>query len=48
MLVTLQHKELKKIVNSLVMGVLKNLVAETKMADREGFQKKFPQSAYNT
>ena len=38
MLVTLQHKELKKIVNSLVMGVLKNLVAETKMADREGFE----------
>ena len=36
MLITIEDRELKKLVNSLVMGVLKNLGGKTKVADREG------------
>ena len=38
MLITIEDRELKKLVNSLVMGVLKNLGEKTKVADREGFE----------
>ena len=37
MSIVIEKKELKKLVNNLVMGVLENLRVETKMADREGF-----------
>ena len=37
MSITIEDRELKKLVNSLVMGVLKNLGGKTKVADREGF-----------
>ena len=38
MSIVIEKKELKKLVNNLVMGVLENLRVETKMADREGFE----------
>lgn len=39
MSIIIEDRELKKLVNSLVVGVLKNLGGKTKVADREGFEK---------
>lgn len=38
MLILIEEKELKKLVNSLVMGVLENLEKRNLMAGRGGFE----------
>ena len=48
MSIVIEKKELKKLVNNLVMGVLENLRVETKMADREGNKVKTSKSAFFT
>jgi len=38
MLITIEDRELKKLVKSLVMGVLDNFMEKKLVADREGFE----------
>lgn len=38
MLITIEDRELKKLVNNLVMGVLDNFRGKKLVADREGFE----------
>ena len=38
MSIIIEEKELKKLVNDLVMGVFEKLEKKTKVADREGFE----------
>lgn len=39
MIITIEGRELKKLVNSLVMSVLDNFMEKKFVADREGFEK---------